>query len=942
MRLNWFSPLPPQRSGIADYTMRLLPALTACAEVVLWTDQEAWEPRLEQYAPVRSYQLKDMPWVEINRGDMSVFHLGNNHRFHGEIWQISQRHAGLVILHDIALQQFFAGLYREQWRDRAGYVALMEHYYGTVGRQDAEDFWAGRLSIDYMAQQYRLTRYAVEHALGVLLHTPRSVEELKHDIPCPLVYSPLPYPAAPPSDHRPQGAPKPRGDRPPYRLIIFGHISDNRRLGSVLQALAGFPDREAFHLDIYGELWDPQSTTQHLQALALQPLVTLHDFVPSAELEAALAAAHLAINLRFPTMGEASVSQLQIWDHALPSLVTRVGWYAGLPEETVAFVRPDHEIADIRSHLSAFLADPSRYAKIGENGRRLLESRHTPEGYTHAILTLVGQARSFRPNAIAHDLARRVGAEMRLWTSGSAPDVTPDLWGQVIGLESSEPGSRKAVAGMSYRHMDALKGMRQVLSDQVQQFQRQLSFGLEALRRATSEELYTPRPPHEQPEPGASRERGKPLTSAVVDTPARAKLDVSPPAWQGELTSPDGAIPGQPRATAHRPPDSHGAMGEGGPRKSYTREDALRYPMSIQAHDTGFRYLFNFIIVAKSLGLRPGDAVLDFATGSGFVSELLNRLGYVTVAFDIDHELLAIGQERLTLDPRCDPKRVRFVTGDGMRLPFRAESFDGIICMNALHHMPDYRLTLAEMCRVLKAGGRAVFAEPGDQHSKSPESILAMEQYGALEKDIVLPEIYQLARAVGFRRMLLKPYVQPGMLELDYEEFEHFREGGKVSTPFLTPPEIAEFVKGQPLFCLEKAGVRPLTSAHAPAETLRARITIQECATRVPRQGRLKVLALCENVGQSTWLATPGEFGGYVTLGIKLLTPDGRVLEDSRGRQRLSRDVPPGSQIEVRSEVSVEGLEPGRYRMLFDMVNELVCWFQSVGSETVERWIEVF
>ena len=85
-----------------------------------------------------------------------------------------------------------------------------------------------------------------------------------------------------------------------------------------------------------------------------------------------------------------------------------------------------------------------------------------------------------------------------------------------------------------------------------------------------------------------------------------------------------------------------------------------------------------------------------------------------------------------------------------MRLPFREASFDGIICINALHHMLDYRATLDEMYRVLKAGGRAVFSEPGDEHSKSPESIMAVEQFGAVEKDIVLPEIYQLAKEIGF------------------------------------------------------------------------------------------------------------------------------------------------------------------------------------------------
>ena len=276
-----------------------------------------------------------------------------------------------------------------------------------------------------------------------------------------------------------------------------------------------------------------------------------------------------------------------------------------------------------------------------------------------------------------------------------------------------------------------------------------------------------------------------------------------------------------------------------------------------------------------------------------------------------------------------------------MRLPFKDASIDGIICMNALHHMPDYRATLAEMCRVLKAGGRAVFSEPGDEHSKSPESIMAVEQFGAVEKDIVLPEIYQLAKEVGFARMILKPFVLPDLVELDYEEFDRFRKGQKVSGTFLSSGEIADFVRGQPLFYLEKSGTKALTSASAPAATLRAKIVVKECPSRI-REGRtMTIMALCENVGESLWLSAQTAFGGYVTFGVKLLTPDGRVLEESRGRQRLSHDVAPGNCVEVVTEVSLDGFKPGRYRVLFDMVNELVCWFQSVGSAVVERWIEI-
>ena len=79
-----------------------------------------------------------------------------------------------------------------------------------------------------------------------------------------------------------------------------------------------------------------------------------------------------------------------------------------------------------------------------------------------------------------------------------------------------------------------------------------------------------------------------------------------------------------------------------------------------------------------------------------------------------------------------------------------------------------------------------------------------------------------------------------------------------------------------------------------------------------------------------------------MTFGVKLLTSTGLLLDDTRGRQPLSEDVPPGDHIEVVSEVSLEGCDAGRYRLVFDMVNEQVHWFQHTGgAEVVEQCLEI-
>jgi SAM-dependent methyltransferase/glycosyltransferase involved in cell wall biosynthesis len=774
MILNWFSPLPPARTGIAAYTARILPTLCRQAHIILWTDQAEWDPALENHAEVRRYQPERIAWAEINRGDMSVYHIGNNRLFHGSIWQVSRYHPGIVILHDLCLQHFFAGLYRDQWNNCAGYVAQMERYYGRIGHQDAEAFWNGCLAIDDMVASYPLTSLAVDHALGVLIHSAHGWDDLKGKSPCPVVYAPLPYPASPHTSEM-QPAARVHAGGPPYRIIIFGYIDINRRLDFLLQAIAGLPEREQFCLDIYGQLWDHDHVHSQIQSLGLQELVTWHGFVSEAELDAALGTSHLGINLRYPTMGEASLSQLQMWDHALPTLVTRVGWYANCPEDAVAFVRPEHEIRDIQAHLRAFLANPDQFAIMGERGRRILEEQHAPEVYTQAVMDLVAEAQRFRPQAVAYELAKRVRGEMQVWATHPVPHLASHLYvqGKVSLPQQGIP--EKQAEGFTPHQAAVLQAMREAMAAHGERLRDAQQSTLEAICQAVA----------------THAERLDHLQNVTLQK---------------------------------------------APQAPYNRDHALRFPLSIHSHDIGFRYLFDFMVVATSLALRPGAEVLDFAAGSCYISELLNRLGYRTVAFDLDAEMLALGRERFTLDPRCDPDRTRFVVGDGTCLPFPDASFDGIICMNALHHMPDYRATLAEMWRVLRPGGRAVFSEPGAEHSQHPESVSMMREHGVLERDVILAEISHLAKAIGFRRMIVKPYVSPEHVELDYEEFQAFKEGRQVSSPYLTAHEIAD------------------------------------------------------------------------------------VLE---------RFYP------------LEGCHAGRYRVLFDMVNEQVAWFPHKGSEVAEHWLEI-
>jgi glycosyltransferase involved in cell wall biosynthesis len=443
MKLNWFSPLPPAATDIAHFTTRVLPALSSRADVILWTDQTDFDPNLNRLASVQKYEPDRVKWEELNRADACIYNLGNNPLFHGAIWQLARRHAGIVILHDTRLHHFFDGLYRVQWRDLPGYLAMMEYYYAAEGIRDAADCFRNEArNINEMAEKYPLTEHALENSLGVVVHTQDAFDQLSESNTRPVAYLPLPFAASPPkrlaAGYRPprenvrlrgsrSGEPGGAGGGT-CRLVMFGYIARNRRLEAVLQALSEMPERHRFHLDVFGEILDNEKEIKaQIRELGLKSLVTLHGFAPERELDEALSQADLAINLRYPTMGEASGSQLRIWAHALPSLVTRVGWYAALPDDAVAHVRTDedargteplavasgstrtNEIDDIQTILRAFLDDPARFAAMGQKGRAILEEQHSPEMYASGLIEFVEEIKRHRARVALYALAERTG-----------------------------------------------------------------------------------------------------------------------------------------------------------------------------------------------------------------------------------------------------------------------------------------------------------------------------------------------------------------------------------------------------------------------------------------------------------------------------------------------------------------------------------------------------
>lgn len=411
-RVHWISPLPPAETDIAHYTARILPELAETCALTLWTDAPRWDRALERHAPVRRLDLDRAVARDFAAGgqggatDTLFVHIGNSAPFHAGLLRLVRRIPAVVVLHDLAIQELCHDAIHSHRFSWATYEAEMARWHGARGRALARAVRAGRLSPFDMAREIPGFEIVLDRAIAVLAHSPAAFEAVAATGAVPAWRMELPFR---PSARPPVAA---RAGTGPLRLVQFGYIGLNRRLFEVLEALAPLAGEIDFRFDIMGKVWDPAAVRARIRALGLEARVTLHGFVPEPELDRRLAEAHLVFNLRHPTMGEASGSQLRIWNAAAAAAVTDQGWYADLPAETVFRIPLEGEADALRALLRRLDADRTLCARVGAAGRARLEARHTPALYARGIAALARRAEAAARDALIARTARGLLARM--------------------------------------------------------------------------------------------------------------------------------------------------------------------------------------------------------------------------------------------------------------------------------------------------------------------------------------------------------------------------------------------------------------------------------------------------------------------------------------------------------------------------------------------------
>jgi glycosyltransferase involved in cell wall biosynthesis len=363
LRVAYYSPLPPERSGIADYSALLLPALGRLIEIEV--------VRRGRTRPVAA--------------DVALYHVGNDPEAHGWIVDALARRPGVVVLHDFVLHHLVAGLTIGR-KDGPAYLAAMERDAGVPGRLLAHGVLDGRVPPPWETSPdaFPLAGEVLTNAAGLIVHS-RFVRDRAHEAGYHGPIWRIPHPAWP----RPQVEPAHLDARPLFGC--FGHLNASKRIPQLVEAFALVRER---HPRARLLLVGPASPGFDADRFAGEGIDRI-DYVSEDRLWSLMAACDACISLRAPTMGETSGSVIRALSLGRPLVVSDLGWFSELPDNVALKVPVDEdEVPALATALELLASSEATQRSMSDAASEYVEREHdldhAAEGYAAALEETAG------------------------------------------------------------------------------------------------------------------------------------------------------------------------------------------------------------------------------------------------------------------------------------------------------------------------------------------------------------------------------------------------------------------------------------------------------------------------------------------------------------------------------------------------------------------------
>lgn len=377
LKLAYVSPIPPEKSGIADYSAELLIELSKYYDITIVVEQnEVSDEWIKS-----NCKIENCEWLHKNNNkiDRILYHFGNS-TYHAHMFDLLEKNPGVVVMHDFFLSSILAQLeYNENnnvWTkalyDSQGYAAVYDRFHEA--------------DITDVIWKYPANINIIKEAYGVIVHSKNTYSLTqkwygKNSTDYFAIVPLLRYPCAKIDKEQARRILGISNNQ--FVVCVFGLLGKTKLNHRLIDAWkqSTLSDNSSCRLffvgqnnpDLYG-----QGLINSIKDKNLAAQITITGWVTPEDYKYYLASADCAVQLRTLSRGETSAAVLDCMNYGVPTIVNTNGSFADLPDNTVWKLPDAFSDEDLRTALETLCKDDNQRELLCTRAREEILTNHSP------------------------------------------------------------------------------------------------------------------------------------------------------------------------------------------------------------------------------------------------------------------------------------------------------------------------------------------------------------------------------------------------------------------------------------------------------------------------------------------------------------------------------------------------------------------------------------
>lgn len=390
LKLAYVSPLPPAKSGIADYSAELLEELQKFYDIEIVTDKV--EIRIQDQYDGK-FPIRSVDWLVQNSDqyDRVIYHFGNS-SFHKHMFALLNKVPGVVVLHDFYLGDIQYLLEKHSIIPNAWMKSLYQgHGYSAVIQCKKNNNFVDAV------RRFPANFDVLSDALGIIVHSPHCVTLAKQWYGDRYAddWAVIPLLRTPQIKNDRSSARSKLGLFDGHFIVCsFGLLGPNKLNHRVLESwLVSNLSKNAGCVLIFvgevGEVEYEEKLRSYIEVHGLNCNVLITGWTDIEIYKCYLEAADIAVQLRTQSRGETSAAVLDTMNFSLPTIVNAHGSMAELPDNAVWMLPDQFTNANLVEALEVLFQNDNRRLFLSQRARNFVHTDHAPNAcalqYAQAI-----------------------------------------------------------------------------------------------------------------------------------------------------------------------------------------------------------------------------------------------------------------------------------------------------------------------------------------------------------------------------------------------------------------------------------------------------------------------------------------------------------------------------------------------------------------------------